>query len=120
MLAASHHITFHLQMVADDAAARKLLEEDRQADAIIKEFTKGTPACLFPDSDVNQLAMQNMMSPDRRVTRSFATKGKEKKKWCLAIRRRMLLGMHCLCLTIPSGLRCSRSILHCNPPTCLG
>jgi hypothetical protein len=28
-------------MVADDTAARVILEEDRQAEAILKEFTKG-------------------------------------------------------------------------------
>jgi hypothetical protein len=28
-------------MVADDAAASRLLEEDPQADAILKEFAKG-------------------------------------------------------------------------------
>jgi hypothetical protein len=78
MLATSHHITFHPQMVADDAAARKLLEEDRQADAILKEFAKGTPVPILPDSDANQLAMQNMMSPGHRVTKSFVAKGKKK------------------------------------------
>jgi hypothetical protein len=66
-------------MVADDAAVRKLLEKDRQADAILKEFAKGTPARLLPDSDANQLTMQNMMSHDRWVTRSFAVKGKKKR-----------------------------------------
>jgi hypothetical protein len=66
-------------MVVDDAAARTLLEEDFQADAMLKEFAKGTPVHLFPDSDANQLAMQNMMSPGRRVTRSFADKGNRKK-----------------------------------------
>jgi hypothetical protein len=65
-------------MVADDTAARKLLEEDRQADAILKEFAKGTPVRLFPDSDANKLAMQNMMSPGYWVTRSFTAKGKKK------------------------------------------
>jgi hypothetical protein len=78
MLATSHHITFHPQMVADDVAARTLLEEDRQADTILKEFAKETPAPLLPDSDATQLAMQNMMSPGRRVTRSFVAKGKKK------------------------------------------
>jgi hypothetical protein len=66
-------------MVADDAAARTLLEEDRQADAMLKEFVKVTPVHFFPDSDANQLAMPNMMSPGRRVTRSLAAKGKKKK-----------------------------------------
>jgi hypothetical protein len=66
-------------MVADDAAARQLLEEDRQAVAMLKEFSKGNPARLFPDSDANQLAMQNMMSPGRRVTRYFAAKGNKKR-----------------------------------------
>jgi hypothetical protein len=28
-------------MIADDTAAREILEEDRQAEAILKEFTKG-------------------------------------------------------------------------------
>jgi hypothetical protein len=79
MLANSHHITFHPQMVADDAAARKLLEEDLQADAILKEFAKGTPSRFLPESDANKVAMQNMMSPGRRVTRSFAAKGKKKR-----------------------------------------
>jgi hypothetical protein len=40
-------------MVADDAAARRNLEEGRQADAMLKEFSKGNPVCLFPDSDAN-------------------------------------------------------------------
>jgi hypothetical protein len=65
-------------MVADDAAARKLLEEDHQEDAMLKEFAKGNPVRLFPDSDTNQLAMQNMMSPGRWLTRSFAAKGGKK------------------------------------------
>jgi hypothetical protein len=43
MLSTSDRITFHLQMVADDTATRKILEEDRQAEAILKEFTKGNP-----------------------------------------------------------------------------
>jgi hypothetical protein len=30
-------------MVADDVAARKLFEKDHQADAMLKEFPKGTP-----------------------------------------------------------------------------
>jgi hypothetical protein len=66
-------------MVADDAVARKKIEEDRQAEAILKEFAKGTPVPLLPDSAANQLAMQNMMSPGRRVTRAFVAKGKKKK-----------------------------------------
>jgi hypothetical protein len=78
MHATSHHITFHPQMVADDAAARKNLEEDRQADAILKDFAKGTPVPLLPGSDANQLAMQNMMSPGRQVTRGFVAKGEKK------------------------------------------
>jgi hypothetical protein len=65
-------------MVADDAAARKLLEEDLQAEAMLKEFSKGNPVRLFPDSDANQLAMQNMMSPGCRVTKSFYAKGEKK------------------------------------------
>jgi hypothetical protein len=66
-------------MVADDAAARKKMEEDRQAEAILKEFTKGTPSPLLPDSDANIVAMQNMMSPGRWVTRSFVAKRKKKR-----------------------------------------
>jgi hypothetical protein len=46
---------------------------------MLKEFAKGTPVHIFPDSDTNQLAMQNMMSPGLQVTRSFAAKGKKKK-----------------------------------------
>jgi hypothetical protein len=65
-------------MVADDATARTLLEGDPQADAMLNDFSTGTPVCLFPDSDANQLAMQNMMSPGRRVTRSFTAKGQKK------------------------------------------
>jgi hypothetical protein len=65
-------------MVADDAAVRKKLEEDRQAEAILKEFFEGTPVPLLPDSDANQLAMQNMMSPGRRVSRDSVAKGKKK------------------------------------------
>jgi hypothetical protein len=83
MLATYHHIIFHPQMVADDAAAGQLLEEDRQGDAILKEFFKGTPVPLLPDSDSNHLVMQNMMSPGPWVTRSFVAKGKKKRKWCL-------------------------------------
>jgi hypothetical protein len=79
MLATFHHITFHLQMVADDAGARKKLEEDCQAEVILKEFAKGTPVPLLPDSDANKLAMQNMMSPGRRVTRAFVAKRKKKR-----------------------------------------
>jgi hypothetical protein len=72
-------ITFHSQMVADDAAAIKKLEEDRQAEAILKEFANGSPVPLLPDSDANQLSMQDMMSPGRRVTRAFFAIGKKKK-----------------------------------------
>jgi hypothetical protein len=78
MLATSHCITFYSQMVADDAAARKKLEEDCQAEVILKDFAKGTPVPLLPDSAENQLAMKNMMYPGRRVTRDFVTKGKKK------------------------------------------
>jgi hypothetical protein len=78
MLVTSHHITFHSQMFADDAA-RKILEEDHQAEAILKDFAKGTPVPLLPESDANQLAMQNMMYPGLGVTRSFVAKGKKKK-----------------------------------------
>jgi hypothetical protein len=66
-------------MIADDATARTILEEDRQEEAILKEFAKGTPVPLLPGSDANQLAMQNMMSPDCRVARAFVTKGKKKR-----------------------------------------
>jgi hypothetical protein len=79
MLATSHRITFHSQMVADDASARKKMEQDRQAETILKEFSKETQGPLLPDSAANQLAMKNMMSPGRRVTRSFVAKGKKKK-----------------------------------------
>jgi hypothetical protein len=79
MLATSHGTTFHSQMVADDAAARKILEEDRQAEAILKEFAKGTQGPLLHDAAGNQLAMKNMMSPGRGVTRAYVTKGKKKK-----------------------------------------
>jgi hypothetical protein len=54
------------------------LEEDRQAEAILKEFAKGTPVPLLPDSAANQLAMKNMMSPGCRVTRAFVAVGKKK------------------------------------------
>jgi hypothetical protein len=77
MLATYHHITFHSRIVADDAAARKKLEEDRQAEAILKEFAKVTQGPLLPDSAANQLAMKNIMSPGRRVTRAFVAKGKK-------------------------------------------
>jgi hypothetical protein len=46
---------------------------------MLKEFAKGTPVRFFPDSDANQLAMQNMMYHGHRVTRSFAAKGKKKR-----------------------------------------
>jgi hypothetical protein len=78
MLATSHHMTFHLQMVADDTAARNFLEEDHQAEAILKEFTKGTPIPRLQDSSANQLAMNNMMSPGRRVTSALVVKGTKK------------------------------------------
>jgi hypothetical protein len=65
-------------MVTDDAAARKKLAEDRQAEVILKEFAKGTPVPLLPDSAANQLAMKNMMSPGRRVTRAFVARGSKK------------------------------------------
>jgi hypothetical protein len=39
------------------------LEDDHQAEVILKEFAKGTPVPLLPDSAANQLAMKNMMSP---------------------------------------------------------
>jgi phage anti-repressor protein len=55
------------------------LEEYRQAEAILKEFTKGTPGTLLPDSAANQLAMNNMMSPGRRVARYFVAKEKKNK-----------------------------------------
>jgi hypothetical protein len=45
----------------------------------MKEFAKGNPVPLLPESDANLLAMQNMMSPGRRVTRYFVAKGKKKK-----------------------------------------
>jgi hypothetical protein len=44
-------------MVADDATARTLLEEDLQADAMLKEFAKGTPVRLFTESDATKIAM---------------------------------------------------------------
>jgi hypothetical protein len=78
MLATSHHTTFHSQMVADDTAARKKLEKDRQAEAILKVFTKGTPVPLLHDSAANQLAMKNMMSPGCRVTRASVVKRTKK------------------------------------------
>jgi hypothetical protein len=65
-------------MVVDDASARKKLEEDRQAEAILKELAKGTPVPLLPDSAANQLAMKNMISPGHRVTRVFVAKGTKK------------------------------------------
>jgi hypothetical protein len=54
------------------------LEEYRQAEAILKEFAKGTPVPLLPASAANKLAMKNMMSPGRRVARAFEAKGKKK------------------------------------------
>jgi hypothetical protein len=41
MLETSHCITFHSQMIADDTAAMKVLEEDRQAEAILKRVRQG-------------------------------------------------------------------------------
>jgi hypothetical protein len=55
------------------------LEEDHQAEAILKEFAKGTPVHLLPDSDANKLAINNMMSPGRRAARAFVTKGKKER-----------------------------------------
>jgi hypothetical protein len=66
-------------MVVDDNAARKLLEEDRQAEVILKESAMGTPVPCLWDSAANQLAMKNMMSPGRRVTRVLVVKGTQKK-----------------------------------------
>jgi hypothetical protein len=51
--------------------------QDRQAEAILKEFAKGSPVTLLPDSAANQLAMKNMMSPGRKVTRAFSVKEKK-------------------------------------------
>jgi hypothetical protein len=94
MLATSRRITFHSKMVADDTVARKILEEDRQAEAILKEFAKGTPLPLFHDSAANQLAMKNMMSPGRIVTRDLVVKGMKKRLLYLKRRKRIILGMH--------------------------
>jgi hypothetical protein len=78
MLAAYHCNTFNLQMVTDDTAAMKILEEDRQEEAILKEFTNRTPVPRIQDSAPNQLAMNTMMSPGRRVARALVVKGTKK------------------------------------------
>jgi hypothetical protein len=54
------------------------MEEDRQAEAILKEFAKGTTLPLLPDSAANQLAMKNMMSTGHSVTRAFVSNGTKK------------------------------------------
>jgi hypothetical protein len=66
-------------MVANDAAARIFFEEYCQAEAILKEFAKGTAVPLLPHSAANKLAMKNMISPGHRVTRTFVAKGKKKR-----------------------------------------
>jgi hypothetical protein len=65
-----------LQMILPQ---EKKLEEDRQAEAILKGFAKGTPLPLLQDSSANQLAMKNMMSPGCRVTRALVVKGTKKR-----------------------------------------
>jgi hypothetical protein len=76
MLETSPSITFYLHMVADDTSARKILEEDHQA-------AKGTQVPRLQDPAANQLAMKNIMSPGRRVTRAFVVKGTKKRLWYL-------------------------------------
>jgi hypothetical protein len=65
-------------MIADGTAARAVLEVDRQAEAKLKEFTKGT-SVLRGDPSANLLAIQNMMSPGRGITSSSAIKGQKQK-----------------------------------------
>jgi hypothetical protein len=50
-------------MVADDTVARAIFEEDRQAEAILKEFAKGNSVPRLEYSAANQRAIRNMMSP---------------------------------------------------------
>jgi hypothetical protein len=92
-------------MVADDTAARKILKEDLQAEAILEDFAKGNPVPRLQDSAANQLAMKTMMSPVHRVTRALVVKGTNKKLWYIE-RKIIILGMHCLCLIILFHRQC--------------
>jgi hypothetical protein len=65
-------------MSAGDTAARAILEEDRQAEAILKEFAKGT-SVLCGDPVANLLVVRNMMSPGHTITRSSDIKGQKQK-----------------------------------------
>jgi hypothetical protein len=109
-----------IHIVADDAAAIKKLEEDRQAEAILKEFTKGLPIPLLTDSAANQLAMNNMMSPGHRVTYAFVAEGK-KKKVVVPRKKKNHHPRHASPMfNDPVRRRCFLSILQDNPPTFLG
>jgi hypothetical protein len=92
----------------DSTTARVTLEEDRQAEAISKEFTKGT-FVLGGDPSANLFAIHNMMSPGRRIMRSSAIK--DGKKWCWQKLQRqiMFFGMQCLCSIILFNCRCIHS-----------
>jgi hypothetical protein len=65
-------------MVADDTAAKAILEEDRQAEAIFKEFAKGNSVHHLQYLAANQHAKKNIMSPGRRVARDLVVKGTKK------------------------------------------
>jgi hypothetical protein len=62
-------------MVVDDTVAREILEEDRQTEAMLKEFAKGNYVPHLQDSAANQRAIKNMMSSGRSVNRASAVKG---------------------------------------------
>jgi hypothetical protein len=66
-------------MIADDTAAREILEEDRQAEVILKEFAKGDSVPRHEDAAANQYAIRNMMSSGCILTRASAVKGHKQK-----------------------------------------
>jgi hypothetical protein len=88
-------------MIADDPAARAILEEDRQAEAILKEFVKGNYVPRREDSAANPHAIRNMMSPGRRITRDSAIKGQKQK---------LVVTTHCLCSMILFCRKCFLNI----------
>jgi hypothetical protein len=75
-------------MIADNTAAMVILEEDRQAEEILKEFTKGT-SVLRADPSADLFSIKNMMSLQSR---------------------NICFGMQCLCSKILLRRRCVLSI----------
>jgi hypothetical protein len=79
-----------VQMIADDTTARVILEEDRQAEAILKEFSKGT-CVLRADQSADLFAIQNMMSPGQRIKKSSAIKDGKQLVVATAPKKKILL-----------------------------